>query len=138
MKNSSRVLLHKELLFIIPMMIVYVLNRLFKNYIDIPVIGYLCRCHLNDFIGGGVFLCYINILLIMCKQKPNHSIIFVLIMTLLASVCWEYIAPIFLVYSVSDPYDVAAYILGGIFYMEYMKNYFIIRKLRGFRRKDYE
>lgn len=111
-----------EIKFMVPAMCVYTLNRIIKNSIDIPVLGCLCKCHLNDFIGGGVFLCYTNMLLIFCKRKPNHSPKFIFAMSLLASICWEYIAPLFLTYSVSDFYDVLAYVLGAFFYMIILNN----------------
>ena len=115
--------LRGEIKFMVPAMCVYTLNRIFKNSIDIPVLGYLCKCHLNDFLGGGVFLCYTNMLLIFCKKKPSHSPKFVFAMSLLASLCWEYIAPLLLTYSVSDLYDVIAYVSGAFFYMIILNNY---------------
>ena len=110
-----------ELQFVVPAMLVYILNRLIKDSITLPIIGYLCRCHLNDFIGGGVFLAYVNILLIISKRKPSHTLRFALIISLLASICWEYIAPLCLWYSTSDFWDVVSYMLGALFYFSIIK-----------------
>ncbi len=107
--------------FVVPAMLVYIINRLIKDSITLPIIGYLCRCHLNDFIGGGVFLGYVNILLIISNRKPNHTLRFVLVISLLASVFWEYIAPLFLWYSTSDFWDVVSYMLGALFYFSIIK-----------------
>ncbi len=59
----------KELKIIVVCMIIYTLNRLFKNYINIVVIGYICKCHLNDFLGGIVFCSYVNIILIKSNKR---------------------------------------------------------------------
>lgn len=116
MIKYDRKALSKELIFLIPCLSVYFINRNLRNRISIPFIGYLCRCHLNDFLCGGVFLSYINILMIFCKKKPCHDLWFSVLVSLAAAVFWEYAAPLFLPYSVSDFYDVIAYVLGAIFY----------------------
>ena len=105
----------------VPAMLVYILNRSIKDNITLPIIGYLCRCHLNDFIGGGVFLGYVNILLIISGRKQNHTLRFTLLISLLASICWEYIAPLFLWYSTSDFWDIVSYVTGALLYFFIMK-----------------
>lgn len=118
---SQRRQLGRELRFLVPAMTVYTLNRLFKSHIDVPVLGYLCRCHLNDFIGGGVFICYTNLILIFSQRQPRYSAVFVVPIALAASLMWEYAAPLLLPYSTSDFLDVAAYVLGALLYMAVMR-----------------
>lgn len=97
-------------------LVVYTINRIFKSYIDIPVIGYLCKCHLNDYIGGIVFPAYVNILLYRAKYRPIKNCFIIAFMMFLCGVIWEYIFPYLFSYSVSDIFDVLAYLLGGITY----------------------
>ena len=108
--------IRKDLRIIAISMAVYTVNRIFKNSIDIPVVGYLCRCHLNDFIGGIVFTAYVNILLIYNKYPPLHKLGHILLLVLFAGISWEYILPLFIHRGVSDFWDVVSYTLGGIFY----------------------
>lgn len=97
-------------------MTIYLINRLLKSYITIPVIDYICKCHLNDFIGGIVFCIYTNIILVLFKRKPIINIKILLIYMTFVSFIWEYIFPLFLPYSTSDFFDVIAYLLGTILY----------------------
>ena len=95
---------------------VYTFNRIFKSYIDIPIIGCLCRCHLNDYIGGIVFPAYVNILLYRAKYKQIKNYMVIAFIMLLCGIIWEYIFPYLFSYSVSDIFDVLAYMLGGVTY----------------------
>ena len=106
----------RNIYIILVSLIVYIINRIFKAHIDIPVIEYLCKCHLNDYIGGIVFPAYVNILLYSAKYKPVKNYISVAMMMFLCGIVWEYIFPYLFSYSVSDIFDVLAYVLGGITY----------------------
>ena len=103
-------------------MLIYCINRVLKRYINIPVIGYLCKCHLNDFIGGIVFCAYFNLILIAFERQTINKYYQIFIIILCTGIIWEYVFPIFLNYSISDIYDVLAYILGATVY------YFIKKK----------
>ncbi len=106
----------RELLVIFPSMVIYLINRLTKNLNEIPFLGYVCKCHLNDFIGGVVFCAYFNMLLHICGYRHLHRMSHILLLTFLCGMVWEFVFPIILPYSISDPLDVVSYVLGGTLY----------------------
>lgn len=110
----------KDIHIIIISMSIYVVNRLTKDYNNIPYIGYLCKCYLNDFLGGVVFIAYVNVLLAKFNYPKIQRGLHMGLLMLLCGIFWEYVCPLFLSYSVSDFYDVIAYILGGMMYYVFM------------------
>lgn len=102
--------------------ILFYLNRLFL--IDAvaalwpgTAIAYISTCHLNDFIGGFAFMCYVNLLLDLIKPQARFkSPLAILIFISMCGLFWEYAAPAFIAESVSDPIDVLSYTLGGLVY----------------------
>lgn len=96
--------------------IVYILNRLLKKYINIPIIGYLCKCYVSDFICGIVFCAYVNLVLIKGGYKTITKYYQIFTVIFFSGILWEYFFPLFISYSVSDKYDLLAYILGGTVY----------------------
>ena len=106
----------KEALIAALPILVYAVNKIIKSYIAIPVIGFLCRSYLNDFLCGIIFCAYTNIILILFHKKPKHSLRFILPYILLCGLCWEYILPYIFSYTTSDYWDIVAYSLGGVVY----------------------
>ena len=104
-------------------MFLYVINRFFLKQLDIPYIGYILRCHLNDFIGGFVFPSYVNVLLVISNRKPLAGLGALLLFMLGVALLWEYVFPLILPYSTSDPWDVAAYLSGACLYYLVMKKH---------------
>lgn len=94
----------------------YLINRIIKSYINIPIIGYVCKCHLNDFFGGFLFCSYVNIVLLLGNRKPITNFFFLMLFMFGVSLSWEFIFPLFLSYSTSDFLDVVAYMLGFLTY----------------------
>ena len=105
-------------------MIIYIINRCIKSYINVFILGYICKCHLNDFIGGIVFCSYINTILILNNKKTIDKYYQLFIIMIIVSIIWEYVAPLILSYSVSDKWDILAYMLGTTTY------YLLKRKAR--------
>lgn len=105
-----------EVKILIITMLLYLVNRVTKSFINIPFIGYICRCYLDDFYGGIVFMAYINLLFLSYKQIRVTKLIHTIFIMILCGVLWEYLFPLFLSYSTSDFFDVIVYILGGIVY----------------------
>lgn len=106
----------RNILILVLFLLIYFLNRHFKYYIDLPAVGYLCRCHLNDYIGGIVFCVYLNMLLVFNHRRPVLKLYHLLLIMSGVSILWEYFFPIFLSYSTSDFYDIIAYLLGTVTY----------------------
>ena len=119
----------KELKIIIVCMIIYTINRLLKKYINIPILGYLCKCYVSDFICGIVFCSYVNLVLIKGGYKTITKYYQIFILIFFSGILWEYFFPIFISYSVSDKYDLLAYILGGtVYYFIKKRKWFIYEK----------
>ena len=108
----------KDLMFFIAPLILFQVNELIKADVQIPVLGYLLRCHFNDYLGGISFAAYLNFVLSLSNwttfqlTKPQHF----LVAGLFCGVCWELITPLFVQSSTGDIWDVAAYILGMLTY----------------------
>ena len=96
----------------------YFCNQQLKYRVDVPVLGYLLRCHVNDWLGGIAFAAYLNLILSLSRwpekrlRRPGQFAV----AGLLCGLFWEGIAPLFLPGSTADLLDVAAYVLGMLTY----------------------
>ncbi len=108
----------KDLLFFIVPLLLFQVNELIKADVQIPVLGYLLRCHFNDYLGGISFAAYLNLVLSLSNWTTFRltKIWHFLIAGLLCGICWEVITPLFMQSSTGDVWDVAAYILGMLTY----------------------
>ena len=112
-------------MFFIAPLILFQVNELIKADVQIPVLGYLLRCHFNDYLGGISFAAYLNFVLSLSNwttfqlTKPQHF----LVAGLFCGVCWELITPLFVQSSTGDIWDVAAYILGMLTYWFFGRNW---------------
>ena len=108
----------KDLLFFIVPLILFQMNEWIKADVQIPVLGYLLRCHFNDYLGGISFAGYLNFILSISTwtsfqlTKIRHF----LIAGLFCGICWELITPLFMQSSTGDAWDVVAYIFGMMTY----------------------
>ena len=113
----------KDLLFFLVPLILFQVNELIKADMQIPMIGYLLRCHFNDYLGGISFAGYLNFILSLSNwtsfqmTKPWHFIT----AGLVCGFCWELITPLFIQSSTGDVLDVAAYIFGMLTYWFFAK-----------------
>ena len=96
--------------------LIYMLNRFLLKSLNLPIISYILKNHFNDFLGGFIFCCYINALLYFSHKKMINNFWILIIFMFLVSISWEFIFPLFLDYSISDWFDVVAYLLGTILY----------------------
>ena len=70
--------------------------------------------YFNDILGGCLILAITNILLALAKFKPLKALLPCLGMCLACGLFWEYVTPVYLPRSVSDVWDIAAYMGGGV------------------------
>lgn len=91
----------------------YIANKVYiTNLFDVAFAQY----YLNDVLAGVLIVSFVNILAVISNQrkllltKPLHILVF----TLICGLFWEYVTPLYLTYSVSDPFDVIAYMCGGL------------------------
>lgn len=89
----------------------YVLNRFWL----VPLTGSrLLAWHGADFLAGALMLCILNALLAAANRPPLRRFGTVTAFLLGCGLFWEYVTPLYLPRSVSDPWDVLAVWLGGI------------------------
>lgn len=89
----------------------YVMNR----FVLIPLTGWwVLRWYGADALAGGMMLCVLNGALTAVQRKPLLGVLPVSAFLLCCGLFWEYVTPLYLSRSVSDPWDVAAVWLGGI------------------------
>lgn len=99
---------------------VYGVNRLWlREAISHPIIGYILKCHFNDYLAGIAIIAYINLVLSLSKyhEKMITTYFKGFIITSLCGIIWEYILPKVLPHGTSDFFDVISYVLGGITYI---------------------
>lgn len=118
------------LLFLLPLLL-FLINEEIKYRVDVPYMGYLLKCHFNDFLGGISFAAYTNLILLFSRwtsfylYKLQHFIF----LGAICSFAWEWMVPIIKENSTSDWFDVLSYMLGMLSYFFLMK-YFIYVKNR--------
>ena len=105
----------------IAVLLIYAFNKL---YLQTHTDNILIQNHLNDVLAGVLLLCYINALSILSNQPKLivTRLSTVALITLASGLFWEYITPLYLSKSISDPLDVLAYITGGVLFWILTKN----------------
>lgn len=89
----------------------YVLNR----FLLIPLTGSrLLAWYGADFLAGALMLCLLNALLAAAGRPPVRRVLPACAFLLACGLFWEFVTPLYLPRSVSDPWDVAACCLGGL------------------------
>ena len=79
------------------------------------------NCWFNDIVGGCTFIALVNLLLSWYGYRTFSNIIYISAILLLCGIFWEYVTPLFRHSTTSDPYDILAYISGGIIYTIILK-----------------
>lgn len=72
--------------------------------------------YLNDILGTVVFLLYLCIVRSVLKIQYRFKLVHVVIITLVCGIIWEYLTPFYRNDTVSDPWDILAYMFGGILF----------------------
>lgn len=75
---------------------------------------YFMKCYFNDILGTIVFLLYLSIVLSFLKKDFRFRLIDVILITVVSGLLWEYVTPLYREDTVSDPWDLVAYLFGGI------------------------
>lgn len=89
-------------------------NKLFKT--ENKVINLFCNGYLNDILGTTIFLLYLSIVLSFLKKTFTFKFAHIVYITLFCGILWEYFTPLYRYDTVSDPIDIPAYMVGGIFF----------------------
>lgn len=94
----------------------YLLGPLWKAMTE-GRIHYLLVCYYSDVLAGICFLAWTNLLLQISGRKPLHSFWKTAALLWLCGLVWECLAPVWKEGAVFDPWDFAAYQLGGLLYL---------------------
>ena len=87
------------------------LNRRFAGVFTGPFM----RGHFNDLMAGILFPAYVNLVLSLFGMRMR-SWLEPLLFTLVAGIFWEYVTPLYRPQSVSDVWDIVAYLVGTLNY----------------------
>ena len=98
------------------------LNKYLKSYISIPWLKWFMTCYFNDLVGGITFIAYCNSVFYYYKGML-YKLWRIELLLFLCGIFWEYITPLFRTDTISDPYDIMAYMCGGFIYWIIMFGY---------------
>lgn len=70
--------------------------------------------YFNDILAGCLILAIVNLMLSFGRLKPLKSLLPCLALNLACGLVWEFVTPLYLSGSVSDLWDIAAYMIGGL------------------------
>lgn len=91
--------------------VIYCFNQLLLKKQFVGIIGYFCKCYLNDLVCPLFFLSYSQIILIWAKYEIR-TYTGLLFLGMTAGFIWEYFAPFINPKAVSDIYDLICYFCG--------------------------
>lgn len=96
----------------------YAVNR----FVLIPVTGWrLLAWYGADFLAGGMMLCILNAALVLAQRPPLGHPLAASAFAVGCGLFWEYVTPLYLARSVSDPWDVAAVWLGAMVMLMWLR-----------------
>lgn len=107
-------MMRKNIILILITLVIYAINQNVKMSIANDAIRWFMTCYFNDMIGGITFTAYCCIFVQLYKGSiiKLYQIEGILFMS---GVFWEYITPLYR-NTTSDPWDIVAYIFGGLLY----------------------
>ncbi|MGF0110704.1 MULTISPECIES: hypothetical protein [unclassified Clostridium] len=97
-------------------------NNQIKEQISNEAIKWFMTSYFNDITGGMTFTAYTNLVLSFRNIKM-HKLWQIELLMFSCGVFWEFITPLYRFDTVSDIWDVFAYMLGGILYWVIVKNW---------------
>ena len=95
--------------------ILYVINQYIKTRIPVEFIRWFLSCYFNDFIGGITFAAYCNMIFGFYNKRLD-KLWQIQILIFISGLFWEYITPMYRENTVSDLWDIVAYMCGGFLY----------------------
>lgn len=111
----------KNFILILVTIVLYIINQCIKNKIPIEGIRWFMTCYFNDTIGGITFMAYCGLVFEHYHRRMTKLWQIILLMAS-CGFFWEYITPLFRTNTISDPWDILAYVCGGIIYWLIMRS----------------
>lgn len=93
----------------------YLLNTIIFSYITNFNLNYFFTSYFNDLLAPLLLFSYINLVLSLINKKI-YSLKYLIVIIILCSILWEYVALFFKPSSILDPIDVIFYFLGTLIY----------------------
>ena len=92
-------------------------NQVIKEAVAGTLAGDFFKNYFNDVLGGIAFLAYTNSVIGLVRPALRlRRLVSIAAYLFLCGLFWEYAAPLFVAGSVSDPWDIACYVVGGVGY----------------------
>ncbi|PKL67890.1 MAG: hypothetical protein CVV28_03980 [Methanobacteriales archaeon HGW-Methanobacteriales-1] len=95
--------------------ILYGFNTLIFSNINVYKLNYFFSSYFNDLLAPLLLFSYINLLLSLIDKKI-YSLKYLILIIVLCSFVWEYLAIFLKPTSVPDPIDIIFYFLGTLLY----------------------
>lgn len=105
----------KNILLISVTIVLYIINQCIKDKIPIYGVKWFMTCYFNDTMGGITFMAYCGLVSEHYHRRMTKLWQVVLLMTS-CGFFWEYITPLFRPNTITDPWDILAYVCGGLIY----------------------
>ena len=93
----------------------YSFNTILFSSINNYKLNIFFSSYFNDFLAPLLLFSYINLLLSLIHKKL-HSLKYLILIIIICSFVWEYLALFFKPKSIPDPLDILFYVLGTIMY----------------------
>lgn len=103
-------------------LVLYALNRFCLIPLSDGIVHRILSGYAADFLAGALMLCILNILLELTGRRPLSRYGLCTLFLIACGLFWEYITPLYLARSVSDPWDIFACWLGGSVLYQYWKH----------------
>lgn len=99
-----------EMILLFTALCIYAINKIYlKQLTD----HWIIQCYLNDIMAGICFSAVSQLLMCFWLKRPIKDAENILLIYAAGSY-WEFIAPLYIAAAVTDPYDLVAYLAGGI------------------------
>ena len=107
----------KNVIVIIACLFAYAVNKCILSCCSSnqSVISLFFHCYFNDVACGLLFPAYCNLLL-ESRYACFDRLWKIELLLFCCGIFWEYATPLFISYSISDPWDIIAYMSGGLIY----------------------
>jgi hypothetical protein len=112
MRKNYRII---NLSIFITCIVLYGFNTIILSSINNYNLHYFFSSYFNDLLAPLLLFSYINLILSLIDKKM-YSLKYLILIIILSSLVWEFIAPIFKPTSISDPIDILFYFIGTLIY----------------------